>query len=405
MRGLWVWLGAAWLFAAVPSWSQERALTLEQALELARERGAAVALAGGRVEEARARQAQAGRRFQQEPVVELNGGHRRADEDFFDFEAAVTQDLDAAGRRAARRVGAQAALERAEANLADVQRRLVQEAGAAFLRALGERERAALLGAGRRAADDLLAATERSYEAGETTALDLNRARTAAASARAGQGAAEADASAALAELKALLGIGAGEDIEVRGDLPLHPPPNLEALLASLDRRPDLQALAAELREAEAESLLGRSLARPDLGVRGGVAREEGADIITAGVVLTLPVHGRGKDTLAIGEARASALRRALEAARSAAEAEIRGRHAALSLRLDAVRELERTALPALDDNESLALKSFEAGEIGLGELLLIRRELLETRLTYLDRRLEAALTGLELKAVAGALP
>jgi hypothetical protein len=50
-------------------------------------------------------------------------------------------------------------------------------------------------------------------------------------------------------------------------------------------------------------------------------------------------------------------------------------------------------------------LKSFEAGEIDLGELLLIRREILETRLAYLDRRLEASLTRFELEAAAGALP
>ena len=69
------------------------------------------------------------------------------------------------------------------------------------------------------------------------------------------------------------------------------------------------------------------------------------------------------------------------------------------------MRELEQTALPALDDNESLALKSFEAGEIDLGELLLIRREILETRLAYLERLLDASLTRFELEAAAGALP
>jgi cobalt-zinc-cadmium efflux system outer membrane protein len=57
-----------------------------------------------------------------------------------------------------------------------------------------------------------------------------------------------------------------------------------------------------------------------------------------------------------------------------------------------------------LEDNESLALKSFEAGEIDLGDLLLIRREILETRLAYLDRLLDASLTHFELEAAAGVL-
>lgn len=379
-------------------------MTIDEALALARERAASSVLAQGRIEEARARQAQAGRRFQENPTAEINGGYRRAEEDFLDFEAAVTQDLDAGRKRAARLAAAQAGLDRAEADRAEALRVLLRDVWTTFGRALAAGERASFLTRSRQAADELLATTERQFEAGEATALELNRSRVAAASARAEQGAAEAEGHAALAELKALLGLRPGETVEIRGSLAPRPPLELEPLLAGLDRRPDLRALAAELREAEAEILLGQALARPEVGVRGGVAREEGAEIVTGGIVLTLPIHNRGREAVAVGQARASALRQALEAARGAADAEVRGRSAALSRQLAAVRELEATALPALDDNESLALKSFEAGEIDLGELLLIRREILETRLTYLDRLLDAALTRFELEAAAGAL-
>lgn len=405
MRIRFVWPWATLFLCALPALGQARVLTLDEALALAREQGASVVLARGRVEEARARQTQAGRRFQENPALEVNGGYRRAEDNFLDFEAAVSQDLYAGRQRTARLAGTQAALERAEAELDEARRLRVQDAGAAFVRALGARERAALLARGREAADGLLAAFERRYEAGEATALELNRARTAAASARAEQSGAEAETGAALAELQGLLGLPPGETLDVRGSLAPRPDVDLPSLLAGLENRPDLRALAAELREAEAEALLGRALAQPGLGVRGGVGREEGAEIVTAGVVVSLPVHNRGQETIAVGEARAGALRQALAAARGAAEAEVRGRHAALAQRLTAVRELERMALPALDDNESLAVKSFEAGEIDLGEFLLIRREILETRLAYLDRLLEAAVTRLELQAAAGALP
>ncbi len=413
-RGLRPWAALSLLallpllpLCAVPAESQQRTarvLTLEEALALARERGGTVILARGRIEEARARQAQAGRRFQENPVLEVDGGYRCAGDGFFDFEAAVTQGLDAGRRRSARVAGAQAALDRAEAELAEARRLLLREVRTGFVRGLMAMDRTALLAASRQAADELLAATERRYEAGEATALELNRARTAAAVARAGQSAAKAEAGAALAGLAALLGLEPGGTVELRGPLVPLSPPGLEALLAGLDRRPDLRALAAELREAEAEVLLGQALGRPEFGARGGVAREEGADIVTAGVVIALPVHNRGQETLAVGQARSAALRQALAAARGAAEAEVRGAYSALDRRLAAVRELERTALPALRDNESLALKSFEAGEIGLGELLLIRREIVETRLAYLDRLLEASLTRYELETAAGAL-
>ena len=396
-------LCAALWFVSLSAWGQTKVLTLEQALDLARERGAGVALARGRVEEAEARESQAGRRFQESPTVEVDGGRRhRAGDDFLDFEASLSQGLDPGARRAARVAGAKAATDRARAELADVRRLLFRDVWDAFARGLTARNRLALRGASRRAADELLAATQRRYDAGEGTALELNRARVAAAGARADQQAEEAAAVAALARLKGLLGLEG--PVEIQGDLSALPPVSLEALRAGLDRRPDLEALAAEMREAEAQVLLGQSLAWPDLGVRGGVAREEGASIVRAGIVVTLPVHGRGRETLAVGQARASALRQALAAARAAAEAEVRGRHSALTRQLEAARELKSLALPALDDNESLALKSFEAGEIGLGELLLVRREIVETRLAYLDRLLDVALERFELEAAAGAL-
>jgi cobalt-zinc-cadmium efflux system outer membrane protein len=402
LRCLWPW--AALLLCAFPGFSQERVLTIDEALALAREQAASVILARGRIEEARAHQVQAGRRFQESPTVELNGGYRHAGADVLDFEAAVTQGLDSGPRRTARLAGTQAVLDRAEAELADARRLLLRDVWTTFVRASVAGDRVSYLIRSRQAAEELLATTERRFEAGEATALDQNRSRAAAASARADQVAAEAEWNVDLTALKPLLGLSPGETLEIRGGLQSRAPLELKDLLAGLDQRPDLRALAAELREAEAEIRMGQALARPDVGVRGAVAREEGAEIVRAGVVVTLPVHHRGQEVIAVGQARASALRRALEAARGAADAEVRGRYVALSRQLVAVRELERTALPALEDNESLSLKSFEAGEIDLGDLLLIRREILETRLAYLDRLLAASLTRLELEAAAGVL-
>ncbi len=358
----WPWPWVVLLSGALPVAGQTATWTLEEALARAREQGAGVALARGRLAEAEAREAQAGRRFQENPVLEVTGGHRRAaDDDYFDFDASVTQDLEAGGLRAARRAGARAAVEQARAELDEAGRQLVREVAAAFLRALAAEERTALLARSRQAADALLAATERRYEAGEATALALNRARTTAAAARAEQAAAAAAGSEALGELAGLLGLapgaaagdggGDGADLgipastraetssaptpemaplEVRGSLAAGEPPALAELLAGLDRRPDLAILAAELRAAEAEIALGRALARPAVGVRGGVGREEGAELVTAGLVLALPIHDRGQAELAAGQARADALRRALAATRAAAESEVRGRHAAL---------------------------------------------------------------------------
>ena len=76
----------------------------------------------------------------------------------------------------------------------------------------------------------------------------------------------------------------------------------------------------------------------------------------------------------------------------------------AFNRRLAAVRVLETEAIPGLDENEALTSRSFEVGQLGLPDLLLIRREILDTRSQYLDALLEAALARVDLDASAGLL-
>ena len=68
------------------------------------------------------------------------------------------------------------------------------------------------------------------------------------------------------------------------------------------------------------------------------------------------------------------------------------------------VEAIELDALALVDENESLAQRSYEAGQISLADLLLIRREALELRHVFLSRLLEATQAGIHLEASAGAL-
>jgi cobalt-zinc-cadmium efflux system outer membrane protein len=83
---------------------------------------------------------------------------------------------------------------------------------------------------------------------------------------------------------------------------------------------------------------------------------------------------------------------------------EVRAAHDAYSRRLAAVGVLETDAIPGMDENEALTTRSFDVGQLGLPELLLIRREILDTRSAYLDALLEAALARIDLEASAGVL-
>jgi cobalt-zinc-cadmium efflux system outer membrane protein len=399
---MFVGLGAALLLPGV-CLSQGGPLSLPEALRLARERAATVIAAGGRVEEARARLLPAARRLRENPVVELTGGRRQAGETFTDFEATVSQGFEPAARRQARIAGADADLEAAQAGLEDVRRTYLGEVDAAFQRTLAAQEKVRLATQAETLAGDLLTTLERRSQMGEATDLELNRVRTAAARARADRSAAESERLEAGGGLRALLGREPGEPLAVAGTLRELPALDLAPLLARAAERPDLQALAAAVRQAEAEVRLGETREKPDFALRTGYKREEGADVVSAGVSVALPWIARGQEEQAVGRARAASLRAQLEAARRAAETEVRTAFAAYRSRVQAVAELERTAIPAVEDNETLAQRSFEAGEINLGELLLIRQEILEARRSYLDLLLAARLAAAELETRAGA--
>ena len=76
----------------------------------------------------------------------------------------------------------------------------------------------------------------------------------------------------------------------------------------------------------------------------------------------------------------------------------------AYSRRLAAVRVLEAEALPGLDENEQLTTRSFEVGQLGLPDLLLIRREISTPASSICDALLEAALARIDLDASAAIL-
>jgi cobalt-zinc-cadmium efflux system outer membrane protein len=149
---------------------------------------------------------------------------------------------------------------------------------------------------------------------------------------------------------------------------------------------------------------LGLSFSKPEYGVGVRYSREEGDRIVLGGMSVTLPMFSKGQEQRAVGAARVARLRAELDAARARVQLGVRTAFDAYTRRVSAVRLLEADAIPGLQDNERLATRSFEVGQLGLPELLLIRREILDTRFQHLDALLEAALARVDLDASAGIL-
>jgi cobalt-zinc-cadmium efflux system outer membrane protein len=77
---------------------------------------------------------------------------------------------------------------------------------------------------------------------------------------------------------------------------------------------------------------------------------------------------------------------------------------AACRARIAAIRAMEDVVMPSVEDNDSLARRSFEVGEMRLADLFLVRREGLEARVAYLDALLAAALSEVDILTRAGGL-
>lgn len=382
--------------------AQVKAMTLADVLARARTQAPQIVSARLAVGEARARLVGASIRRANPDVEGWVGNRSGTIERFTDFELGVAQGFEPGARRTARVAGANAAIAQGTAAVDETTRAVLHEAAGAFYRAVHAAERIRLLDAAVGLASSVYSAADRRYRAGDIAVLDVNIARASLARVRADREAAEAARSQAVGDLRRLLGLDG--ELRVDGSLSQPAPVDLAAMIEAASRRPELRILEAAIQEADAERALGSTFVKPEYGVGARYSREEGDHIVLGALTVTLPLFSNGQELRAAGAARGARLRADLDAARTRIASEVRAAFDAYGRRLAAVRILEADAIPGLDENEQLTTRSFDVGQIGLPDLLLIRREILDTRFQYLDALLEAALARVDLDASAAML-
>lgn len=389
------------LLAAAPAGAQPpEVLTLESVLDRARASAPAIVAARMRIDEARGRVVGARLPFGSNPIVAVAAGQRNGTTDTAEYQLEVAQDVTLPSRRRARIDAARAGVTQQEARALEIERDVLRQVATVFLRAVEARERAGVADTAKQFADEALRIAERRYAAGDVAQLDVNLARTAVARAEADARNAAATLNGQLTQLQVLLGITS--PIVLDGTLRDVLAVPAEDLFARASNRPDVRVLDAEIAEEEAEQRFARTLRWPELGVRAAYSREEGDRVVLGGVGLSLPIFNRGQEAAAVANARLARLRAQREALTRTIEAEVRGAVATYGALRTAASEYERTVLPLIEENERLALESYEVGQIGLGDLLLVRREALDARRAFLDQLIETRLAEVELRARAG---
>jgi len=393
--------------------SPDLPLTLNQAVDIAEHRSTSIMAACATYASARGELDDTRGLLWNNPEVAIE--HRRRelfqtggpDARRTDNGIGISQTFELGGQQGARRGAAQASLESVKWTIATTRREVRAEAAIRFMELLAAQERIRIneqaLETFRRGAELV---TKR-VQAGEEGRLEGNLAQVEAERGANQLAMAREQLTQARSALAVLLQLDLDKVREALGDLDGPPAEyTLTELLDIAARRPLLQAFAAKTEAAKHRLAVERGAVYPDLTVGLSYSPERGIDgqdrITTLSFSLPLPLFR--KNGSGIGRALTELDQATIE--RQSAERITRTDVTTLWQRFESLRQrterLQRTVLPSLEENQKLSLKALQAGEIGLPQFLLVRRQLLDSALDLLDARAELQRTRIALENSAG---
>lgn len=311
------------------------------------------------------------------------------------YDLSLDQTLEL-GKRGPRIDAAEARLAAARARADQVRVGVLAAARRAYLLALAAGDRLATVREAEAVAGELKEFAAERLQLGAGTQLESNVAAAAAGRARADRLAAERRRRLALAELAAAIGAPAGELPEPVGAFPpLPPPPGTpdEFVERALATRPDLRAIRQERLAAASDLTLAKRLWVPDptFGVRWGRAnhppgeRAPQENTLLFGLTLPLPFFNRNQGGVAVAQALDSRSSVVEQAQQQSVEREARAAYDAYRIAHEAALGFDRDVIDRIHENLELARESLGAGKISLLEFNVVRRDLVDTRLGYLD--------------------
>jgi cobalt-zinc-cadmium efflux system outer membrane protein len=211
----------------------------------------------------------------------------------------------------------------------------------------------------------------------------------------------------ARAELAATLQLPPAELPETVGELQAAlPTATLEAILAAARERPLLRSLKHREEAARNRVGLERAVVHPDLTLALSTGRDAPYDAREQfnRLTLSLPLPLFRRNATGIGRATTELTQAQIE--RQSTERDVTAQVRTLWQRLDSLRarveRLNNSVLPTLDENRRLSSTAYWAGEIGLLQLLLVNRQLLDARRDYVDAVGEFIQTRVTLEQAAG---
>lgn len=381
-------------------------LTLEQALERAFQASPVLEARRASVRQAEARLL-AARTYPFNPEIELTTGDRQGPVDSStDRGVSISQEIEIGGQRRKRSATAMAELDAARSGFGREQRLLAARVRLAFAETVRARE---LLGVAESEAElttQLLEFARRRLEAGAGTQIELNLAQSIAGQAERTQRLAQAGEAVTRGHLAEAIGLAAEQSPVPVGQLPLpsdEVAPLEELLAKALENRADLDALRKSTESARQGVRFSKSLRVPNLRVEAFYEEEEGTDDIRGvGLALPIPLFNRNQGEIAEAQAEVERLGAEGSAAELAIRREVVEAVATYQAAQRAAASLQELVVGTLEENLSLLRQALDAGKIGTSDVLVFRREFVESQRQFIEALFEAQAAQIALDLATG---
>ena len=392
------------------------ALTLAEALRQAELASPAVKLREAQLAAAEGARQQASTLLANNPELSLERSRTQTritpppDERSNGWSVGIAQPIEIGGQQARRREAAAAALDALRAEIEDARRQARSDAALRFHAVLAIQRRIQIEQRSVDLFDSTAQAIAKRRTAGEDTRLDANVALVEAERARNALAVAREQWLDARSELAAALQLPPSAVPSVAGELATELgtglPYSLDQLVTAAQALPRLRALSARENAARARLGVERASRLPDLTVGVNVGRDgpgNARDRVTM-LTLSMPLPLFKRNEAGIGQALSDVTTSEVERAVVIRdqEAQVRRLWSRLGSQRERVQRLQRTLLPASADNQQLAAKSRQAGQIGLLEQLVINRQTLDAERELGDALAEYHATRIELENAAG---
>ncbi|MES2972296.1 MAG: TolC family protein [Pseudomonadota bacterium] len=406
-------LASTALPAAAQSLAGRAPLSLAEAMRLAETANTNVRSKAAQLAAAEGLQREAGSLLFNNPELSVEAGRRRPGApgaSSSESTVGISQPFEIGGQQSRRREAADANLDALRAEMDDARRQARGDAALRFHAVLAAQRRLQVEQQSFDLFDRTSQAVSKRRAAGEDTRLDANVALIEAERARNAIARAREEVLEARGELATVLQLPPTAVPEVTGamDVPGDAPApySLEQLQASAQSLPGYRALASRQLAARARLRLAEAARYPDVTVGINVGREgpSGArDRITT-LALSVPLPLFQRNHAAIGEALSAAAQAEIDQASTLrdSQARITRLWSKLQSQRERVQRLQRTMLAASSDNQQLAAKSRQAGQIGLLEQLIVNRQALDAERDLIDALSDYHTTRIELENAAG---